>query len=116
MKESLSLPGFERSLPYTGEEKGGLDPQEEDDLLRRPLPLLYYLFSLKEHTNIPHTPSLNSNKPSMTIPSQPKQVKSHWYYIFWASATVAVVLGQVYVATGYRELAKALTKAIWSIT
>ena len=36
---SLSLLGFERSYIYTGEEKGGLDPYEEDDLLRRPLPL-----------------------------------------------------------------------------
>ena len=78
-------------------------------------PFLYYLFSLKEHTNIPNTPPLNSNKPSMTIPSQPKQVKSHWYYIFWSSATLCVVLGQVYVAHSYRELALALTKTLWSI-
>ena len=51
----------------------------------------------------------------MTITSQPKQVKSHWYYIFWASATVCVVLGKVYVAHSYRELASALTKTLWSI-
>ena len=44
----------------------------------------------------------------MTIPSQPKQVKSMWYYVFWSIATLAVVLGQVYVATGYRELANVL--------
>ena len=50
---------------YTGEGKGGPNPYEEADLLRRPLPLLYYLFSLNEHTNIPHTPTLNSNKPSL---------------------------------------------------
>ena len=30
------------------------------------------------------------------------QVKSKWYYIFWGSATVAVVAGQFYVGTGYR--------------
>ena len=90
---------------YTGEEKGGLDPYEEDDLLRRPLPLLYYLFSLKEHTNIPHTPSLNSNKPSMTAPPQHKQ---RYYYIFWSIATLAVVCGQIYVASSYRGLAEAL--------
>ena len=105
MMENLSLPGFERSLPYTGEEKGGLDPEEEVDLLRRPLPLLYYLFSLKEHTNIPHTPSLNSNKPSMTAPKQHKQ---RYYYIFWGIATLTVVVGQIYVASGYRALAEAL--------
>mgnify|MGYP003112009452 CR=1 FL=1 len=44
----------------------------------------------------------------MTIPTQPKQIKSHWYYIFWATATIAVVLGQVYVATSYRALAEVL--------
>ena len=94
---------------YTGEEKGGLDPEEEDDLLRRPLPLLYYLFSLKEHTNIPHTPSLNSNKPSMTAPPQHKQ---RYYYIFWSIATLAVVCGQIYVASSYRSLAEALRMAL----
>ena len=94
---------------YTGEEKGGLDPEEEVDLLRRPLPLLYYLFSLKEHTNIPHTPSLNSNKPSMTAPPQHKQ---RYYYIFWSIATLAVVCGQVYVASSYRSLAEALRMSL----
>ena len=33
-----------------------------------------------------------------------KQVKSNYYYIFWGAATVAVVLGQIYVGTGYRLL------------
>ena len=32
------------------------------------------------------------------------QVKSRWYYIFWGTATIAVVLGQLYVGTGYRVL------------
>ena len=32
------------------------------------------------------------------------QVKSKWYYIFWSTATVSVVLGQLYVGTGYRLL------------
>jgi hypothetical protein len=32
------------------------------------------------------------------------QVKSRFYYVFWGTATVAVVLGQVYVGTGYRVL------------
>ena len=35
---------------------------------------------------------------------QRHQVKSRWYYIFWGTATVAVVLGQLYVGTGYRVL------------
>ena len=45
---------------------------------------------------------------NMTIPTQPKQIKSHWYYVFWSTATLAVVLGQVYVAMSYRYLAEAL--------
>jgi|TARA_B100000035_G_scaffold295236_1_gene286145 hypothetical protein len=32
------------------------------------------------------------------------QVKSSHYYLFWGVCTVAVVLGQLYVGTGYRVL------------
>ena len=32
------------------------------------------------------------------------QVKSRFYYVFWGAATIAVVLGQLYVGTGYRIL------------
>ena len=32
------------------------------------------------------------------------QVKSRFYYVFWGTATVVVVLGQLYVGTGYRLL------------
>jgi len=35
------------------------------------------------------------------------QVKSKWYYIFWGACAVAVVGGQIYVGTGYREMAEA---------
>jgi len=38
------------------------------------------------------------------------QVKSRFYYLFWGIATVSVVLGQVYVATGYRVFAKSLNR------
>ena len=30
--------------------------------------------------------------------------KSRFYYVFWGTATIAVVLGQLYVGTGYRVL------------
>ena len=33
------------------------------------------------------------------------QIKSSWYYIFWGIATVSVVAGQVYVGSGYHEMA-----------
>ena len=35
------------------------------------------------------------------------QVKSQWYYIFWGAMAVAVVGGQIYVGSGYREMAEA---------
>ena len=34
-----------------------------------------------------------------------RQVKSNLYYVFWGIATISVVAGQVYVGSGYREMA-----------
>lgn len=42
----------------------------------------------------------------MTDPFQRHQVKSRWYYIFWGLATVTVFAGQIYVGSGYREMAQ----------
>jgi hypothetical protein len=39
--------------------------------------------------------------------SKQHQVKAKWYYIFWGAMAVAVVGGQIYVGTGYREMAEA---------
>tara|TARA_Y100001963_G_scaffold131936_1_gene189927 strand:+ start:822 stop:1022 length:201 start_codon:yes stop_codon:yes gene_type:complete len=36
------------------------------------------------------------------------QVKSRFYYIFWGVATASVVLGQLYVGSGYRIFARSL--------
>ena len=36
------------------------------------------------------------------------QFKSSYYYLFWGTATVAVVLGQIYVGTGYRRMSDSL--------
>ena len=38
----------------------------------------------------------------------PKQLKQRYYYIFWSIATLAVVTGQIYIASSYRLLAEAL--------
>ena len=38
------------------------------------------------------------------------QVKSRFYYIFWGVATVSVVVGQVYVGSGYRMFARSLNR------
>ena len=40
------------------------------------------------------------------------QVKSRFYYLFWAIATVSVVAGQLYVGTGYRVLAQEMMTLI----
>ena len=36
------------------------------------------------------------------------QVKSNKYYIFWGAATVAVIIGQVYIGIGYRLMTKSV--------
>ena len=38
------------------------------------------------------------------------QVKSKFYYIFWGVATASVVLGQLYVGSGYRGFARLLNR------
>ncbi len=38
------------------------------------------------------------------------QVKSRFYYLFWGIATVSVVLGQLYVGSGYRIFAQSLMR------
>ena len=106
--EKKSPPGFERSYIYTGEEKGGLDPEEEVGLLRRPLPLNLILLI----SPIP-PPRFNESLDILNIPiiltmPAPKQHKQRYYYIFWSIATLAVVCGQIYVASSYKDLAEAL--------
>ena len=43
------------------------------------------------------------------------QVKSRFYYIFWGTATVSVVLGQLYVGTGYRVMAESVLNLTQSL-
>ena len=51
-----------------------------------------------------------------TQTNPPRQIKQRYYNIIWSVATISVVAGQIYVATGYRALAQAVTKALWSLT
>tara|TARA_B000000557_G_scaffold85778_1_gene69029 strand:- start:143 stop:427 length:285 start_codon:yes stop_codon:yes gene_type:complete len=44
------------------------------------------------------------------------QVKSGKYYLFWGAATIAVMAGQIYVGTGYRNMARSIDSLIKSIT
>lgn len=43
------------------------------------------------------------------------QVKSRFYYVFWGAATVAVVLGQLYVGTGYRLLSGRMAELLQKV-
>ena len=40
------------------------------------------------------------------------QVKSSHYYLFWGVCTIAVVLGQLYVGTGYRNMSESLDRLV----
>ena len=42
----------------------------------------------------------------------PKQLKQRYYYIFWSTATLTVVLGQIYVASSYKQLAETLKQVL----
>ena len=46
----------------------------------------------------------------ITKEKQRNQVKSKFYYIFWGVATTSVVLGQIYVGTGYRLFSNSLLR------
>jgi hypothetical protein len=43
------------------------------------------------------------------------QVKSRFYYYFWGTATIAVVIGQLYVGTGYRLMAGSILRILQSV-
>ena len=43
---------------------------------------------------------------------QRHQVKSRWYYIFWGTATIAVVSGQIFVGSGFRRMAESFDRII----
>ena len=40
------------------------------------------------------------------------QVKSRFYYIFWGACTFAVMAGQIYVGTGYRNMSESIDKLV----
>ena len=43
------------------------------------------------------------------------QMKSSHYYIFWGICTVGVILGQLYVGSGYRVMADSVNKLTYSL-
>jgi hypothetical protein len=44
------------------------------------------------------------------------QIKSRWYYIFWGAMAIAVVGGQLYIGSGYREMAKSFKEIQISVS
>ena len=44
-----------------------------------------------------------------------KQIKSRAYYIFWGTATLAVVIGQMAIAGGYRRLSETIDRVSWRV-
>ena len=51
----------------------------------------------------------------ITKEKQKAQVKSKFYYIFWGLATVSVFTGQIYVGSGYRQMARSFDRIMDSI-
>jgi hypothetical protein len=60
--------------------------------------------------NYPAPPLPEWGKNDRKLVKQRAQVKSRFYYLFWGIATVSVVLGQLYVGSGYRAYANALLR------
>ena len=46
---------------------------------------------------------------------QRHQVKSRFYYLFWGAATVSVFAGQLYVGSGYRQMAASFNRIMDAI-
>ena len=49
-------------------------------------------------------------KMMITKEKQKAQVKSKFYYIFWGLATASVFVGQMYVGSGYRQMARSFNR------
>ena len=65
--------------------------------------------------NYPSPPLPEWGKDDRSLYKKRAQVKSRFYYIFWGVATASVVLGQVYVGSGYRQMARSFDRIMDSI-
>ena len=59
--------------------------------------------------------SYTSPPPMWQQQKQRNQVKSKFYYIFWGLATASVFAGQLYVGSGYRQMARSFNRIVDSI-
>tara|TARA_R100000234_G_scaffold110150_1_gene82411 strand:- start:68 stop:322 length:255 start_codon:yes stop_codon:yes gene_type:complete len=53
--------------------------------------------------------------PKYKMQKQRAQVKSRFYYLFWGAATVSVLAGQLYVGSGYRQMARSFNRIMDAI-
>ncbi len=60
----------------------------------------------------PPLPAWGKNDRTVFAQKKRAQVKSRWYYIFWGTATFAVVAGQIYVGSGYRQMSRAFNRIV----
>jgi len=44
-----------------------------------------------------------------------RQMKSRMYYYFWGAMTLFVLLGQIYVGTGYRIMAQSVNQLVYGL-
>ena len=73
------------------------------------------------NTYIPNSPTkLTTNEYSdihiIYTGMKKHQIKSGYYYIFWGLATVSVVLGQIYVGSGYRLMTESIEEVTKEIS
>ena len=47
-----------------------------------------------------------------TFTKRKAQIKSSRYYLFWGAATIAVMVGQIYVGSGYRKMSNSIDRLI----
>ena len=102
--ESQSILGFETASKYTGEGKGGPDPQGRKLVFQTSLPPFLILIS-------PILPPTQKNiwiYILHILVMKNHQIKSSWYYIFWGAATLSVLIGQLHVGSGYTRLSNTL--------
>ena len=68
----------------------------------------------------PILPPIQTNEysdiPIILTAMRKHQIKSGYYYIFWGLATVSVVLGQVYVGSGYRQMVNSIEELTTQIS
>ena len=59
--------------------------------------------------------NLTRKEMMITKEKQKAQVKSKFYYIFWGLATASVFVGQMYVGSGYRQMAESFNRIMDTI-